>query len=261
MIPINPEKKTVLVTGGSKGIGLAIAEKFAKEGLNVIISARDKKLLKEVAVRLIDEYSVPVIHFKCDVTSQPDIQTMISEIYKQCSIDILINNAGIHETRSFMDYNFDDFKHVVETNLYSVFHVSKLVVHMMAKGKGGRIINIASTAGKWGSKNQSAYNASKHAVIGLTRCMALELASYKINVNAICPWVVDTDMGSRLLNDHAILKRDSVENLLENLKASNPLGKLVSPDEVASLAFYLSTDLASAITGQSWTVDGGYTMI
>ena len=131
----------------------------------------------------------------------------------------------------------------------------------MVKSKGGRIINIASTAGKWGSKNQSAYNASKHAVVGLTKCMALELANYKINVNAICPWIVDTEMGSRLLKDHAKIKKDSVENLLETLKASNPLSRLIKPSEVASLAFYLSTEQADAITGQSWTVDGGYTMI
>ena len=185
MIPINPQKKTALITGGSKGIGLSIAEKFAKEGLNVVIAARDKKLLKEVMDRLIEEYSVPVIYFKCDVTSQAEIKSMIDKIGKFCPIDILINNAGIHETKSFMDYNFNDFKRVVETNLYSVFNISQLVAKMMAKGKGGRIINIASTAGKWGSKNQSAYNASKHAVVGLTRCMALELAAHKINVNAI----------------------------------------------------------------------------
>ena len=186
---------------------------------------------------------------------------MIDQITNVTTIDVLINNAGIHETKSFMDYELKDFKRVIETNLYSVFLISKLVAGNMLKNKTGCIVNIASTAGKWGSKNQSAYNASKHAVVGLTRCMALELASYKINVNAICPWIVETEMGSRLLADHATIKEDSVENLLEGLKNSNPLGRLIMPEEVASLAFYLAGDHAAAVTGQSWSVDGGYTMI
>ena len=261
MLSINPDKKTILITGGNKGIGLAIAEKFASEGYNVFISARDEDALKQVTATLRRKYSIYVDYFKCDVTLDSEIASMIASIASHSSIDVLVNNAGVHETKSFIDYEFDDFKRVIDTNLYSVFRVSKLVVDMMVKSKGGRIINIASTAGKWGSKNQSAYNASKHAVVGLTKCMALELANYKINVNAICPWIVDTEMGSRLLKDHAEIKKDSVENLLETLKASNPLSRLIKPSEVASLAFYLSTEQADAITGQSWTVDGGYTMI
>ncbi len=261
MIPLNPDERTVLITGGNKGIGLAIAEKFASERFNIIISGRDEKALKNATIQLTEQNNVSVNYFKCDIKNQYEIKSMIDQIVDHTAIDVLINNAGVHETRSFMDYELEDFKRVVETNLYSVFLVSKLVASNMLKNKAGSIVNIASTAGKWGSKNQSAYNASKHAVVGLTRCMALELASYKINVNAICPWIVDTEMGSKLLADHAIIKKDSIENLLANLKGSNPLGRLIRPEEVASLAFFLATDQAAAITGQSWSVDGGYTMI
>jgi len=261
MIPVNPDRKTVLITGGNKGIGFAIAKKFATEGFNIVISGRDKKALKNASTQLTEYSDVPSNYFTCDVTNQNDIKSMIDQVTNVTAIDVLINNAGIHETKSFMNYELTDFKRVIETNLYSVFLVSKLVASNMLKNKAGSIVNIASTAGKWGSKNQSAYNASKHAVVGLTRCMALELACYKINVNAICPWIVDTEMGSRLLSDHAVIKEDSVENLLANLKGSNPLGRLIRPEEVASLAFFLATDQAAAITGQSWSVDGGYTMI
>ncbi len=261
MKPVNPDQKTVLITGGNKGIGLAIAKKFGSKGYNIIISGRDEKALKNAITQLAEYGSVSINYFKCDVTNQDDIKSMIDQISNHTAIDVLINNAGIHETKSFMDYELEDFKRVVETNLYSVFLVSKLVASNMLKNKAGSIVNIASTAGKWGSRNQSAYNASKHAVVGLTRCMALEFASYQINVNAICPWIVDTEMGSRLLADHATIKKDNVENLLQNLKDSNPLGRLIRPDEVASLAFFLATDQAAAITGQSWSVDGGYTMI
>ena len=261
MIPVNPDRKTVLITGGNKGIGFAIAKKFATEGFNIVISGRDEKALKNANTQLAEYSDVSSNYFVCDVTNQNDIKSMIDQITNVTTIDVLINNAGIHETKSFMDYELKDFKRVIETNLYSVFLISKLVAGNMLKNKTGCIVNIASTAGKWGSKNQSAYNASKHAVVGLTRCMALELASYKINVNAICPWIVETEMGSRLLADHATIKEDSVENLLEGLKNSNPLGRLIMPEEVASLAFYLAGDHAAAVTGQSWSVDGGYTMI
>ena len=117
MLSINPDKKTILITGGNKGIGLAIAEKFASEGYNVFISARDEDTLKQVAATLRKKYSVYVNYFKCDVTSDSEISSMIANIASHSSIDVLVNNAGVHETKSFIDYEFDDFKRVIDTNL------------------------------------------------------------------------------------------------------------------------------------------------
>ena len=129
------------------------------------------------------------------------------------------------------------------------------------KKRPARVINLASTAGKWGSRNQSAYNASKHAVVGLTRCLALELAPHNILVNAICPWVVDTDMATDFVETHAAALGKTKTELKDQMNASVPLGRLIRVEEVAGLAVYLASDEASYINGQSWTVDGGYTMV
>ena len=131
----------------------------------------------------------------------------------------------------------------------------------MLNHRGGRVINIASTAGKWGSRNQVAYNASKHAVLGLTRCLALEMGPQNVLVNAICPWIVDTDMADDIVEKHAVMGKMSADDLRERMNQSVPLGRFIRPQEVASVAVFLGSNEASYINGQSWTVDGGYTMI
>ena len=127
--------------------------------------------------------------------------------------------------------------------------------------RAGRIVNLASTAGKWGSRNQSAYNVSKHAVVGLTRCLGLEMAPHNIGVNAICPWIVDTDLAASFIAEHAKAAGLTPEQTAANFINAVPIKRYIRPEEVASLAVYLGSDEASYITGQSWNVDGGYTMI
>jgi len=253
--------KRALITGGSRGIGRAIAEAFAREACSLILNARESGRLTRTADEVATEYGVDVQVHACDATNGDAVRDMVVGAQEGGAIDILINNAGIHIPARFIDYTFADFKRVIETNVYSVFHVTQAVVPGMMERGQGRVINLASTAGKWGTRNQAAYNASKHAVVGMTRSLALELAPEGILVNAICPWIVDTDMAAEIIARHAELADMTTEQLERRMTDAVPLRRMIRPQEVASLAVYLASDEASYISGQSWTVDGGYTMV
>lgn len=253
--------KTALITGGSRGIGKAIAVAFCREGCSVFLIGRDEKRLKETADEISNIEEVDVGWYVCDVTKPEAVKNMVEAAESWKPIDILVNNAGIHKGASFLDYSAEDFREVLETNVYGVFYVTQELLKRIIKKRPARVINLASTAGKWGSRNQSAYNASKHAVVGLTRCLALELAPHNILVNAICPWVVDTDMANDFVETHAAALGKTKTELKDQMNASVPLGRLIRVEEVAGLAVYLASDEASYINGQSWTVDGGYTMV
>ncbi len=253
--------KTALITGGSRGIGKAIAVAFCREGCSVFLIGRDEKRLKETADEISNIEEIDVGWYGCDVTKPEAVKNMVEAAESWKPIDILVNNAGIHKGASFLDYSAEDFREVLETNVYGVFYVTQELLKRIIKKRPARVINLASTAGKWGSRNQSAYNASKHAVVGLTRCLALELAPHNILVNAICPWVVDTDMATDFVETHAAALGKTKTELKDQMNASVPLGRLIRVEEVAGLAVYLASDEASYINGQSWTVDGGYTMV
>ena len=253
--------KTALITGASRGIGRSIAEAFAAEGANIALNAREPARLEQTASELRDSYAVKVSTHACDVSERAPVDAMIAEIESDGQIDILVNNAGIHIAASFLDYSFEDFKKVLEVNVYSVFHVTQAALPKMIERKAGRIINMASSAGKWGSRNQSAYNASKHAMVGITRCLALEMAPHNILTNAICPWVVETDLADSFMTQHSAAAGIPLATLQENLKNSVPIKRWIRPAEVANLAVFLGSDESSYINGQSWSVDGGYTMM
>ena len=150
---------------------------------------------------------------------------------------------------------------MLETNVYGVLHVTQFVLPGMIARRAGRVINLASTAGKGGTRNQSAYNASKHAVVGLTRCLALEMAAHQVLVNAICPWVVDTDMATSFISEHAAVLGIDAQQATANFVANVPLKRFIRPEEVAAVAVFLGSDESSYVNGQSWAIDGGYTMI
>ena len=253
--------KTALVTGASRGIGLAIARAFAAEGAALVLNARNKDRLEEAAAELADAFPVNIITHACDVAERGAVDEMIAAVESRAEIDVLVNNAGIHQSQSFVDYAFEDFKQILDINIYSVFHVTQAVLPKMIERKRGRIINMASSAGKWGSRNQSAYNASKHAVVGLTRCLALELSAHNILVNAICPWIVETDLAESFMREHSAAAGLPLEQFEEAIKNTVPLKRWIQPEEVAHVATFLASDESSYINGQSWSVDGGYTMI
>lgn len=253
--------KVALITGGSRGIGRAIAEQYVKEGASLVLNARGREALETAAAEL-RTFGQSVLVFPADVTDAPAVQAMVAAAVAEFGqIDILVNNAGVYQPAPFMGYSFDVFAQVVQTNIYGVFHVTQAVLKEMIARKSGRIVNIASTAGKWGSRNQSAYNTSKHAIIGLTRSLALEMAPFNITVNAVCPWFVDTDMASGALEEHAKIMGVGAEQVLQALLSSGPKKRLVRPEEVAHMAVYLASDEADMVNGQSFVIDGGYTMI
>ncbi len=256
------KNKTALITGSSRGIGRAVAEAYAAEGARIVLNARDRERLDRTADEIRAAYGAEVSSFACDVVDRDAVEAMVDQADAARPIDILVNNAGIHKASPFVDYAFEDFRNVIEVNVYGVLHVTQFVLRRMMARNSGVVVNIASTAGKWGSRNQSAYNASKHAVVGLTRCLGLEMAPHNIRANAICPWIVETDLADSFLDRHADILGLPRETVEQNFKQSIPLNqRWIKPEEVASLAVYLASDESSFVTGQAWTVDGGYTMI
>ncbi|MCP5198833.1 MAG: SDR family oxidoreductase [Gammaproteobacteria bacterium] len=253
--------RTALITGGSRGIGLAVAEACAAEGAGLVLNARDATRLEAVAADLRRRFGVAVAVHAGDVTDRAAMAAMVEQAEAAGGIDVLVNNAGIHRAAAFLDYDAQDFRDLFEVNFIGVLHVTQLVLPGMVARGAGSIVNLASTAGKWGTPNQAAYNVSKHAVIGLTRCLALELAAQGVRVNAVCPWVVDTDMATSFITEHARVAGLDVETTTRNFVNSVPLKRFIRPEEVASLVVYLACDEASYVNGQSWAVDGGRTMI
>ena len=255
------EDKVALITGASRGIGRAIAEAYAREGAKIVLNARNKEKLEETAEE-IRQMGAEVFAYAADVSHSQEVKSLVKAATEHYGkIDILVNNAGVYRAAPFMQYSFEDFSHVVQTNIFSTFHVTQSVLAGMIERGSGRVINIASTAGKSGSRNQSAYNASKHAIVGLTRCLALEMVEHGITVNAICPWFVQTDMIDSALTAHAEIHNISSEQMLQAVINGGVKKRLIRPEEVAHLAVYLGSDESDMINGQSWTIDGGYTMI
>ena len=256
------EHKRVLITGASRGIGFGIARAFAAQGADLVLNARDQGRLDEAARELRDTTGVNVDVATCDVTDAAGVEQMVAAAFDAKTVDVLVNNAGVYKPQPFVDYTMEDFRDVFDVNVFAVIHLTQLVVRKMLAKRSGNIVNVASTAGKWGSRNQSAYNMSKHALVGMTRCLALEMAPYEIRVNALCPWIVDTDLADGFVSGHAKILEQPEATVAANLKSAIPLhSRWIKPEEVAALAVFLASDESSYITGQAWTIDGGYTMI
>ena len=256
------ENRNALITGGTRGIGHAIAARFAQEGANLFLCARRDGPLEDAATEL-RQFGGKVVTHGTDVSEEKSVQQMVEHALKEFGrIDILVNNAGTYKSCRFVDYSLEDFDRIIKVNLYGVFQVTQAVLPGMIERRKGKIINIASTAGKWGSRNQSAYNASKHGVVGLTRCIALEVAPYNINVNAVCPAVVEgTDMDEPFFEQQSRIIGVSPEDLRKGLKAQIPMQRFVKVEEVANLVLYLASDESDIMTAQSIAIGGGYIMV
>lgn len=252
------EGKSAVITGGSRGIGKAIALAYAREGADLMLTARDEAALAEAAAA-ITPHGTRVETFSADITDEERIEEAMALAEERFGkIDILVNNAGIHKAARFLDYDLETWNRVMQVNINGTFICTQAALRRMLPSKTGKIIMVASTAGKYGSLFQSAYNASKHAVVGLTRCLALETAKLGITVNAICPGFVETDMVADALPElMKIFGTDDQEQLMEMMMQRVPMGRMLQPEEIAHLAVYLGSSESDGMTGQALTISGG----
>ena len=239
-------KRVAIVTGGGSGIGLAIAEKFTQAGIETIIVGRDENKLKNAKDKL-GEHCYPMT---CDLNDLRSIPSFIDDVIKNFGqIDVLVNNAGINMKKEFQDVTDEDFQKVITTNLTAVFTVSREVVKQMLTQKSGSIINISSMAAQYGLPKVIAYSASKTAIDGMTRAMAVELSPKGIRVNAIAPGFIITDMTDKALNSD--LERKA------KVFGRTPMGHMGQPSDIGDAALFLAGDAAKYITGVVLPVDGG----
>jgi NAD(P)-dependent dehydrogenase (short-subunit alcohol dehydrogenase family) len=252
--------RTALITGASRGIGRAVALRYAQEGADLVLAATRRDLLEETQA-LVQAQGVRAVLQGVDVSDRVQVQAMVAAAVAALGrIDILVNNAGVYKAAPLLDTTPEDFDHVMQVNVYGAWHVLQLVLRQMRDQGHGKVVNMASTAGKAGSMNQSAYNASKHALVGLTRCAAIEMGALGITVNAICPGFVETDMLQEF-NAHSAITGLPFEQILANGKARVPLRRFLQPEEIAHLAVYLGSAESDGMTGQSLLLDGGMLMV
>ena len=236
--------RTVVVTGGAKGIGRVTVGRFVAAGDRVIALGRDRAALDALDVE----------SFICDVTDEAAIAAVFGEIG---AVDVLVNNAGIGESASLPATTLDAWRRHLEVNATGPFLCTRAVVPGMRERGAGAIVTVASTAGRVGVPYTSAYSASKHAVIGLTRAVASELAGTGVRVNAVCPGFVRTEMTERSIATIVAKTGRSPAQAEAALAASSPLGRLLEPGEVADAIVFLASPAAAAITGQALVIDGG----
>jgi 3-oxoacyl-[acyl-carrier protein] reductase len=239
--------KIILITGANRGIGHNILKKIASCGYTVIGTSRSKDGADLITETLKDFKGKGIV---MDVTNQESIDTSVSQIKDDYGVIYgLVNNAGITNDNLLMRMSDEQWNTVIETNLTSLYRVTKSVVKDMMKSRTGRIINIGSIVGMMGNAGQSNYSATKSGLLGFTKSLAREVSSRNINVNAISPGFIDTDM-TRALSE------EQIQALTKNI----PLGRIASPDEVSSVVAFLLSDDSSYITGENINVNGGLYM-
>ena len=241
--------RTAVVTGGTRGIGLAIARALAEDGASVVVSGRDAGRL-ESAVKELETLGASALGVAADQSKREDCDRLVDAAKERFGrIDVLVNNAGITRDQLLVRMKDDDWDQVLDTNLRGVFLMTRAVVKSMMRQKSGRIINIASTAGAMGNPGQVNYSAAKAGVIGLTKAAARELAHWNILVNAVAPGLIETDMA-------AAIPAEAREALLQQV----PLKRAGSAREVAEVVRFLAGDGAAYVTGQTIHVNGGLYM-
>ena len=242
--------KTALVTGASRGIGRATAIELAKAGAKVAVNYAGNRAAAEEVVALIEAAGGQALMVQADVGDSAAVDAMVKSVVERFgSIDILVNNAGITRDNLIMRMKEEDWDAVIHTNLKGIFNCTKLVSKLMMKQRYGRIVNLTSVVGVMGNAGQSNYAAAKAGVIGFTKSMAKELASRNINVNAVAPGYISTDMTA-----------DLPEQAKTDLQSQIPLQRLGNPADVASAVLFLVSPGADYITGQTLHVDGGMVM-
>ena len=245
------DNKVALITGGSRGIGEKIAERFAQAGYNLIINyVSNIENVEELETKIKGNANIEILFIQSDVTSFESCENMVNEAIKKFGhIDMLVNNAGITKDTLLMRMKEEDFDKVINVNLKGTYNVTKNVIPYMMKQKYGKIINISSVVGVSGNAGQANYAASKAGIIGFTKSVAKELASRNILANCVAPGFIKTDMTDIL--------SDSVK---ESINSQIPLKKMGTAKEVANAVYFLGNEENTYITGQVLNVDGGMLM-
>lgn len=239
--------KVALVTGASRGIGKAIALELGRQGADVVVNFHGNQSAAEEVVAKIQGYGARSIALKADVSRPEEAEALVkSTVEALGGLDILVNNAGITRDNLIVRMKEEDWLKVLDTNLSGAFYCSKAAAKVMMKARWGRIVNISSVVGQKGNAGQANYAAAKAGVIGLTKALAKELGSRGITVNAIAPGYIDTDMTLTLSDAQK-----------QKIISAVSLGRMGVPEDIAPLVGFLSSDLASYITGQIIAVDGG----
>ncbi len=238
--------KTVIVTGGSRGIGAAIVKELAKQGYNVVLNYNNSEDAAKQIKKNLEKENITIETFKADISKREEVRKLVEfTLEKYKNIDVLINNAGIDQIKPFMDIKDEDWNKMMKVNLNSVFYCSQEVLENMIHNKKGCIINISSIWGRIGASCEVHYSASKAAIDGLTKALAKEMGPSNIRVNGIAPGIIETDMNKELS-----------EKDLEEIRNQIPLGRIGKPEEIVRSIKWLIED--EYVTGQIISVDGGW---
>ena len=251
--------RIAVVTGAGRGIGRAIALAFAREGALVSLCSRTGEEVERVADEIRRDIGSDVMHDVCDVSDPEDVKEFFLATYNAFhkGADILVNNAGVAESAKLAETSDELWQRHLAVNLSGTFYCMREALPSMVERGWGRVVNVASIAGKTGAPYISAYSASKHGVLGLTRSAALEVAERGVTVNAVCPGYVDTLMTERAVENIAAKTGLGEAEALSVLEHMSPQNRLVTPEEVAAVALLLASDEGRGITGQAINVDGG----
>jgi 3-hydroxybutyrate dehydrogenase len=253
------KNRLALITGGGRGIGRAIALTFAQEGADITVAARTLAQVESVAQEITNQFPVKVLPVSCDVSDVRSVEQMfarVSEFFGR-EVDVLVNNAGIAESAPITKTDDELWNRHLAINLSGSFYCTRAALPAMMAQNWGRVINVASIAGKTGAPYIAAYSASKHGLLGLTRSTALEVAAKGITANAICPGYVDTEMTSRGVENITRKTGRSAAEAMAAIRKMSPQDRLVTAEEVAALALLLASDEGGAINGQAINIDGG----
>jgi 3-hydroxybutyrate dehydrogenase len=254
--------KSALVTGSTSGIGLAIARALAEQGANITINGfGDKDAIEKERTNLQKDFGVEALYSPADMTKPADIAAMVQTSQQRFgSVDILVNNAGIQYVAPIEEFPIEKWDQIIAINLSAAFHAMRAAVPGMKARKWGRIISTASAHSLVASPFKSAYVTAKHGIAGLTKTVALETATFGITVNCISPGYVWTPLVEKQIPETMKARNMTAEQVKRDvLLAAQPTKEFVTVDEVASLAAYLCTDAAKAITGANLSIDGGWT--
>ena len=251
MVPIDLSGRVAIVTGGSAGMGYAIADALCRAGAELIITGRDDERLTQAARQLSDMYpATRVLGLRSDAASVAETRDMVSHVAGLFGkIDILVNNAGTNIPQLALEVQEDDWDRVMNVNLKGLFFCCQAVGKCMVRQKRGKIINVASQMGLVGLQKRAAYCSSKGGVVQLTKVLAIEWAPYNVQVNAVGPTFTDTPLARSIFSD-----RDFYEDVIRRI----PMGRIAKPEDTAGAVLYLASDLANFVTGHTLLVDGGW---